>query len=203
MPTDTIPMEGWEYICYTDNPAKPAPYPWKTISLASLRQLEPFFVDEFKDLYLSQLLICRPNAVFNIGMLTVYHDPNISLDHDTLSKLVDKLDETDMLFKEHDHITSFSDELNYIDQETSERYIKELTRTGYNFGDHVSIDTRIVIRKLNIETLIFGEEWMINYMKFPNKIKNSRIPLSVTIQKLDSKNLKLIRNNLKLINFEK
>lgn len=206
MPTDTVPMEGWEYLCYTDNPAKQAPYPWKTVSIASLEHLKSVCLgDVFEKFYLNRNLKIKPATLFEWGTLTVYHDARISIDENILTKLVEKYQDEQIIIQEHDYRDTISDELLFLytnrlmQKESVKQYISDLKRRGFNFRNFKCISGCFLIRKISRPTNIFSEMWMENYMYFPAKLKRDQIAFGEALQRSGFDQLKLIPREIEII----
>ena len=206
MPTDTVPIDGWEYLCYTDNPAKQAPYPWKTISIAGLPQLKPVCLnDEFEKFYLNRNLKIKPGTLFEWGTLTVYHDARISIDENILTKLVEKYQDGQIIIQEHDYRDTISDELLFLysnrlmQKESVKRYVSDLKHRGFNFRNFKCISGCFLIRKIDRDMLIFSEKWMEDYMYFPAKLKRDQIAFGEALQRSGFDQLKLIPREIQMI----
>ena len=206
MPTDTVPMDGWEYLCYTDNPAKQAPYPWKTVSIATLEQLRPVIMgDEFEKFYLNRYLKITPSALFEWGTLTVYHDARISIDENILSKLVEKYQDEQIIIREHSYRDTISDELLFLysnrlmQKKNLKRYVSDLKRRGVDFKNFRCVDGSCLIRKISLPTKIFSGMWMEDYMHFPAKLKRDQIAFNEALQRSGFDQLKLIPREIEII----
>lgn len=206
MPTDTVPMDGWEYLCYTDNPAKQAPYPWKTVSIARLEQLRPFAMgDAFEKFYLNRYIKINPNALFEWGTLTVYHDARISIDENILSKLVEKYQDEQIIIREHSYRDTISDELLFLysnrlmQKKNLKRYVSDLKRRGVNFKNFRCVNGSFLIRKISRPTNIFSSIWMEDYMRFPAKLKRDQIAFNEALQRSGFDQLKLIPREIEII----